>query len=185
MCVQQEHALSIAIFANYLILDTILCAIPRFLVLGLLRSFSSDLCSPSLQSNYETSLSPSSFDPTLNSQSSTYISTRTSSRPDLPYPNGQWDSFSSTWSQDGCLRIVTLAQWTLAAGVVAGTVLQFVGALYVREFAKGVWVREMREEERLIHAALVCERRSLEGERGMGGLEVIAEEEYFDEVRKV
>jgi hypothetical protein len=88
---------------------------------------------------------------------------------------------------------VTLAQWTLAAGVVAGTLLQFVGALYVREFAKGVWVREMREEERMIRAAVAAERRDLgldlgggltHVERGIGGLEVIDEEEYFDELVK-
>jgi hypothetical protein len=140
----QEHALSIAIFANYLILDTILCSIPRFLVLSLLRSFSSDLCSPSF----------SSQSPYQQTQTypSTEISTRSSSTPDLPYPTGQWDSFSSSWSADGCMRIVTLAQWTLAAGVVAGTLLQFVGALYVREYARGLWAREIREEERFLSA---------------------------------
>jgi len=72
------------------------------------------------------------------------------------------------------MRIVMLAQWTLAAGVVAATLLQFVGALYVREFARGIWWREWREEERFL------EEMSAEdafGERGIGGLEVIAEEE--------
>jgi hypothetical protein len=149
----QEHALSIAIFANYLILDTILCSIPRFLVLGLLRSFSSNLCSPS------------SFSSQISYQNPPLISSRSSSIPDLPYPTGQWDSFSSNWSQEGCMLIVTLAQWTLAAGVVACTLLQFVGALYVREYAKGLWVRERREEERFMRAV---ERRSME-ERSMEG----------------
>lgn len=76
---------------------------------------------------------------------------------------------------------MTLAQWTLAAGVVAGTLLQFVGALYVRQFAKGLWVREMREEERLIRAA---ERRTLGEELSIGGLEVIDEEDEFFGIEK-
>jgi hypothetical protein len=179
MC-EKEHALSVAIFSNFLILDTILCAVPRFLVLGLLRTFSSDLCSPSFssQTTYQ--------NPSFNSQSApshnTFISSRSSSAPDLPYPTGQWDSFSNNWSQEGCIRIVTLAQWTLVAGVVAGTLLQFVGALYVREYAKGLWVREMREEERFIRA---IERRSLSEERGMGGLAVIDEEDELFEGEKL
>jgi hypothetical protein len=76
------------------------------------------------------------------------------------------------------MRIVTLAQWTLAAGVVAGTLLQFVGALYVREYAKGLRLKEIREE-RLLGAAMAGERWALSAsaERGMGGLEVIDEEE--------
>jgi hypothetical protein len=150
---KQEHALSIAIFANYLILDTILCSIPRFLVLSLLRSFSSDLCSPSFSSqspNQQTQTYPS-----------TEISTRSSSTPDLPYPTGQWDSFSSSWSADGCMRIVTLAQWTLAAGVVAGTLLQFVGALYVREYARGV--ARTREVGRLLEVIDEEDELVLEG----------------------
>lgn len=39
---------------------------------------------------------------------------------------------------------------TLAAGVIAATVLQFVGALAVREYAKALWVKECREEERAV-----------------------------------
>jgi hypothetical protein len=34
----------------------------------------------------------------------------------------------------------------LVAGVVAGTILQFVGALYVRDYARELWIREIREE---------------------------------------
>lgn len=43
-----------------------------------------------------------------------------------------------------------MALLTPAAGVVAATLLQFVGALYVREYAKGLWVKELREEGRMI-----------------------------------
>jgi len=34
---------------------------------------------------------------------------------------------------------------TLAAGVLAATVLQFVGALCVREYARALWGRELLE----------------------------------------
>ena len=78
------------------------------------------------------------------------------------------------------MRIVGLAQWTLAAGVIAGTLLQFVGALYVRQYARGLWVRECREEETVLRAErlslVLDERRSLES---FGGrmLPVIDEED--------
>lgn len=75
------------------------------------------------------------------------------------------------------MRIVSLAQWTLVAGVVAGTLLQFVGALYVREFARGLWIREMREEERFLRA---MESRDLGEERGFGVLPVIDEEAEWE-----
>lgn len=39
-----------------------------------------------------------------------------------------------------------LAQLALAAGVVAATLLQFVGALWVREYGRMLW--EVEEEER-------------------------------------
>lgn len=57
------------------------------------------------------------------------------------------------------MRIVTLAQWTLVAGVVTGTLLQFVGAMYVREYAKGLWVREIMEEESFVSVLVAEERR--------------------------
>jgi len=68
-----------------------------------------------------------------------------------------------------------LAQVTLAVGVVAATLLQFVGALCVREYAKALWMKELREEARVV----VCEeRRSLCVERR---LPVIFEEEEIGE----
>jgi len=131
----RQHPLSIAIFANYLILDTILCAIPRFLILGLLQELSSDICTPSI------SLTSPSFAP-LNSQ---FLSTTspTSSEPALP---PFFSSIGDNWTPHGCYRIVALAQLTMAAGVIAATLLQFVGALAVREYAKALWMREVREE---------------------------------------
>jgi hypothetical protein len=34
----------------------------------------------------------------------------------------------------------------MAAGVIAGTVLQFVGALFVRDYGRELWIREIRKE---------------------------------------
>ena len=84
------------------------------------------------------------------------------------------------------MRIVTLAQWTLAAGVVAGTLLQFVGALYVRGFAKALWVKECREEE-MLWSLMAGERTGfVSGEdRSMGGLAVIDEEDEGFEGEKL
>lgn len=62
-----------------------------------------------------------------------------------------------------------LTQLALAAGVVAGTILQFVGALYVRDYARELWVREIREEV-------------ISGARGAGQwMPGVDEEGYMDE----
>lgn len=55
-----------------------------------------------------------------------------------------------------------LAQITLVASVIAATVLQFVGALCVREYAKSLWMQEIRQEARIIAC---IERRSKGEER--------------------
>jgi hypothetical protein len=58
----------------------------------------------------------------------------------------QWERLTGTWTPAGCYHIVRLAQLALAASVVAGAILQFVGALYVRDYARELWIREIREE---------------------------------------
>jgi len=45
------------------------------------------------------------------------------------------------------VNVIWLLQLTLIAGVIAATLLQFVGALWVRDYARGLWVREWRDEE--------------------------------------
>ncbi|KAE8454522.1 hypothetical protein EG329_000145 [Mollisiaceae sp. DMI_Dod_QoI] len=189
----RQHALSIAIFANYLILDTILCSVPRLLLLTLLNTYSSTLCSTP-------SSSPSS--PFL-----TYSSTSTSSPNQQPSPkfsspnsNSNSNSDQDPWSEPGCIDIISLLQLTLAAGVIAATVLQFVGALAVREYAKALWVKECRDEEVVFGVEEILERglrneermRGREEERrrrerlveewGFGGLPVIVEERERDDV---
>jgi hypothetical protein len=131
---QQQHALSIAIFSNYLLLDTIVCAIPRMLLLGLVHTLSAPMCT-------SPPASPFSQDPiTLQAPSSQAYTTDASS------PASQWELLTSRWTLAGCYNIVQLAQLALAAGVIAGTVLQFVGALYVRDYARELWIREIRDE---------------------------------------
>ncbi|KAL3418854.1 hypothetical protein PVAG01_09075 [Phlyctema vagabunda] len=124
----RQHALSITIFSNYLILDTTLSSIPRFLLLVLLHGMTADFCAQPNQP--------------ITSQ---YISAATS-------PLVSRSSFTpspslSSYSIQACTRIVVLAQLTLLAGVVAGTLLQFVGALQVRDYARGLWLKESLEDE--------------------------------------
>jgi hypothetical protein len=65
---------------------------------------------------------------------------------------------------------VRLAQLALAAGVVASAILQFVGALYVRDYARELWIREIRAET----AAGRC--------LGQQWVPAIDEEKYEDDV---
>jgi len=166
----RQHALSVAIFANYLILDTILCSIPRFLLLSLLEPLSSSICSDPSSADSFSSLQYSQ------SQSSVQQPAAHVSRPN-PVVNSQWESldpYTVSWTPEGCVKIVYLAQITLAASVIAATLLQFVGALCVREFAKSLWMREIRlEESRLLGSV---ERRSMAEDRA-GMLSPIDEEE--------
>lgn len=126
------------------------------LLLGLFESLSATLCA---------SPPASPFAPDSLSMPQTITAT--------PVPASQWEILTSNWTPGGCYQIVRLTQLALAAGVVAGTVLQFVGALYVRDYARELWIREMREE------ALVV--RAVEGGRYQVFLPGTDEEMYSDE----
>jgi len=71
--------------------------------------------------------------------------------------------------------MVSLAELAMAAGVIAATLLQFVGALAVREYAKALWMRDVRQEFRVVAAV---ERVSLSEKRV---LPVVFEEEELGE----
>lgn len=45
-----------------------------------------------------------------------------------------------------CYTMLRLVQLTLAAGALAATALQFAGALCVREYARRLWMKELRSE---------------------------------------
>lgn len=148
----RQHALSIALFSHYLIFDTILCAIPRFLLVTLLQDLSVTICTP-----------PSSLLPSTPSITSTF-----------PPPTAEsplsW-GLGESWSEEACYKMISLAELALAAGVIAATLLQFVGALAVREYAKALWLREVRLEMRVVGSVervSLCEKR---------GLPVVYEEE--------
>ena len=159
----QKHALSIAIFSNYLLLDTILCAIPRVILLGIIQTLSAPFCAspPAFPFSSEPLFASHSLPP----PSSTY-----SPESAFSSPASQWERLADTWTPAGCYHIVRLAQLALAAGVVAGATLQFVGALYVRDYARELWICEIREE-------------AVAG-RGMGRMWVpgVDEEQYEDDV---
>ena len=60
--------------------------------------------------------------------------------------------------------------------MIAATLLQFVGALVVREYARGLWMRDLREEE--------LERATTDGRKlcDEWGVPVIYEVEYEDDI---
>ncbi|KAH7390143.1 hypothetical protein BKA64DRAFT_710701 [Cadophora sp. MPI-SDFR-AT-0126] len=172
----RQHAPSVAIFANYLILDTILSTIPRFLLLLTITSFSSSICSPSNTLNPTSAFTTSSDQlPSLSNDPSTSTSSFNPLYALAPMrsPHSEYLS-QSDFTPESCLRTVYLGQLMLGAGVVVATVLQLVGAMCVRGYARVLWVREMREEEMAAAqmAELVMAEEEREGyrdeERGVG-----------------
>lgn len=133
----QQHAPSIAVFANYLICDTLLSLVPRLLVLiPLVLVFSDSLCSPSFGlPRPTTNLAP----PHAHSPSPS---------PGLPAT----DMLAAAFTPESCLRTLHLGQIMLGAGALVTTLLQLVGALSVRLYARALWLREMREEEAALAA---------------------------------
>ncbi|RDW66881.1 hypothetical protein BP5796_09630 [Coleophoma crateriformis] len=181
-----EHALSVAIFSNYLLLDTILCSIPRFLLLFVLHNVSSTLCLA--PSNPDTSTPPSAPHNTH-----VYQSPRSAAVTDplisqsmfTPSLGGSWaPSSSSTWNESSCSRVLLLVQLTMVAAVVAGTLLQFVGALQVREFARCLWREDWKsvDAEEIVGIVVVGDRVPYVAQ-SQSGLPVIfedAEEENWE-----
>ncbi|KAG4429121.1 hypothetical protein IFR05_015398, partial [Cadophora sp. M221] len=155
----RQHAPSVAIFANYLILDTLLSTIPRFLILLTITSFSSSICQPSNTLNPTFLSQPNNQLPSLTSPNSN-INTNPFTSEDILYalapiraPHSEYLS-QSDFTPESCMRTVYLGQLMLGAGVVVATVLQLVGALCVRGYARVLWVREMREEEMAMATAM-------------------------------
>lgn len=125
-----QHALSVSIFSNYLMLDTILCAIPRILILSMASSISNSYCAPP---DITTS---SSADIPLIGRDYSHMEIGEHHHQEISMGGGIW------LENQQCTRIVFLAQTALSAGIVAATLLQFVGALQVREFGRRLAVKE-------------------------------------------
>ncbi|ATZ52453.1 hypothetical protein BCIN_08g01720 [Botrytis cinerea B05.10] len=162
----RKHSLSILCFSNYLLLDTLLSAIPRLLLLTLLSNSSSILCTPSSTTSLDfatvTQPPPLSQDSQEISLASYSIST---SIPASSHMASFADFVGNTggddgWTESGCKRIITLGYITLIAGVMVAMGLQVLGALCVRDYARvlfvneemrsdgGEWEREMGDRER-------------------------------------
>ncbi|KAF7935594.1 hypothetical protein EAE99_002574 [Botrytis elliptica] len=161
----RKHSLSILCFSNYLLLDTLLSAIPRLLLLTLLSNSSSILCTPSSTTSldFSTVTQPPSL--SQNTQEISLASyTISTSIPASSHIASFADFVGRTggddgWTESGCKKIITLGYITLIAGVMAAMGLQVLGALCVRDYARGLfvneemgndgeWEREMGDRER-------------------------------------
>ncbi|ESZ96361.1 hypothetical protein SBOR_3257 [Sclerotinia borealis F-4128] len=149
----RKHPLSILLFSTYLLLDTLLSAIPRLLLLTLLSKSSSIICAP----NSTTSLDFSTRSPSSLSPASSPISAYTYSLSSHIPPNTHIPTFSDymspmdmdgeqRWTANGCARIVQLGYVTLMVGVVAAMGLQVLGALCVRDYAGDLFLVEREKE---------------------------------------
>ncbi|KAI9792503.1 MAG: hypothetical protein M1835_007788 [Candelina submexicana] len=136
----RQHAFSVAVFANYLIIDTILCSIPRFLIMSLLSATSRDaLCTPE---------SPLSFRPNPHTLSLLSRPSTTSNRLGAYHQGAyqeavMWVAWPDLgWSKQQCLDIVWMLQCAVCMGIVATTLVQFVCALSVREYGNKLYERD-------------------------------------------
>jgi hypothetical protein len=130
---------------------------PRFILLILFQPLSTSLCAPPPPSR-------------LSSEPATaqYL---TAADYAADYHASKLERMTSTWTPASCYSLLRLAQLAMAAGVIAGTVLQFVGALFVREYGRDLWIRGIRKET--ARGRTMCSRRWLP-----------AVEEYADDVIK-
>ncbi|CAD6444206.1 128dd651-2ed3-4341-8248-d2037de41997 [Sclerotinia trifoliorum] len=146
----RRHALSILCFSTYLLLDTLLSTIPRLLLLTLLSNSSSILCAPSSTTSLDfTTQIPSN----INSQELSLATYSISSHiPASSHVAGFADFMGKTggedgWSEKGCKRVMYLGYVTLMGGVMVAMGLQVLGALCVRDYARGLFLAERNELE--------------------------------------
>ncbi|KAI9812729.1 MAG: hypothetical protein M1827_004485 [Pycnora praestabilis] len=116
----REHAFSVAIFAIYLIIDTILCSIPRFLIMTLFSGLREDVCSPD------------------------YILAFQSAQPPSPtaYEQNLGPLTEPGWSHEKCLQITWILQSIAFVVITGATMVQFAFALQVRDYANSLYARE-------------------------------------------
>jgi hypothetical protein len=101
-----------AIFSTYLLLDSIVFAVPRLVLVWLFPTLAAPVCAAPAGS--------------------------------------QWEGLMRDWTPRGCERVVWWARLALGAGLVAAALLQFVGAVYVRRYARELWMREVGDEGRVV-----------------------------------
>ena len=66
----------------------------------------------------------------------------------------QLEDLAATWTPEGCEKIVKLAQVTLVAAVVAAMVLQVLGAVRVKMYARRLGREEMTERSVAVEVEL-------------------------------
>lgn len=91
------------------------------------------------------------------------------------------------WTETGCKRIIYLGYVTAIAGVMVAMGLQVLGALCVRDYAKGLMVKECNEEMANWEACAECEwcLRSRKEEREEKESEKERERERNERVKMV
>ena len=126
----QEHATSVAIFANYLLLDTVLCSIPRFLLMTLIAGFGNYLCHPKSASTSGVR------------GMKLYLGDRQELDQRLP---GE-----GIWPREQCQRAVSILSLMAFVTLLGVTVVQLLLALQVRSFSTKLWrdKRKTRESSR-------------------------------------
>jgi len=148
-----QHGPSIAFFSTYLIIDTIICAVPRFLVFTVLSNLTNAFC-------------------TGEAATITHGPLREHSVGDDPFPKGpKADKTEHVWSEKQCVDAVWLLQMAMFASVLAATLLQFMGALQVRVYANRLILRDR------MHDVM----RNVEEDLATGRLPVILEEREDEE----
>ncbi|KAI9853754.1 MAG: hypothetical protein M1824_000904 [Vezdaea acicularis] len=169
----REHAFSLAVFANYFLVDTVVCSIPRFLALYLVSGVRDHLCSPDLILQ-PTILAyhPSSSSAALASTAASFNAYKDDYRADEV--ESSWGQPGSGWSERDCRRVLWVVQAAAFVAVVGVTFVKFVFALQVREYALRLMKRgegkSEREEEK---AALGEKGRRKSVEKGWGSKSLI------------
>jgi hypothetical protein len=126
----QEHATSVAIFANYLILDTVLCSIPRFVLMTMIAGFGNFLCHPKSTST------------SGGRGMKLYLEDRQELDERLPGER--------IWPREKCERAVSILSMMAFVTLIGVTVVQLVLALQVRGYSSRLWrdKRNMRDSSR-------------------------------------
>ena len=130
----------VAIFSNYLLIDTLVCSIPRFLFMAFLSGFRQNVCEPILDLVQEPTARPRGvgFDVHLDQDPTLFA--------------------ELGCSRNRCLRIWWTLELAFCAGVVALMLLHFMMALQVRAHARVLSARGGGDASR--HKAGDCEDAS-------------------------
>jgi hypothetical protein len=120
-----EHTFALAIFANFLILDTLVSAVPRAVTLYVLASLNDYFCADGAISRYVSLSDHVSIASRMRYDASFQIPRDSSAR---------------------CASIFRLAIAAMAVGLVSTTLMQMVFAVFVRRFSTHLALRKSKME---------------------------------------